>query len=433
MEDGRVGFAVEFARLRARAGVSYGELGAAAHVSRGYLHHVEHGRRWPSRPVVKAIDTALGADGELLVAWERDEHAAGRQARRSSALQADVSTVLKSAASDSSRFAAWAESSSLGATALAMYHEELARLARDLVHRPVVGVVAEAVAVRDRLFTHLECEHQPQRETRTLFVLTGMVCAVLAHACHVLGHPAAGMAQARTARLCAEQADYPELRAWAHGTQALIAECSGRHDQAMQHLRAARGSVERARSAGSVTVRLASYEARVYARLGAGDEAHAAIADAEDARARVGIAGPTSELDEIGGILTFPDAKQAMMAGQASILLAEAAGAERYAQAAIIQYLTGAAPDCSYGDLALSRIDLAGARLIADDLDGVADAVAPVLALPAELRIEPLAAPLATISRSLSAPKYRSVATAVGVRAAIDRFRAAPFCGLHQS
>jgi len=69
--DAPAAFAAEVARLRADAGLSLAELARAAHSSRGYLHHVEHGRRWPSRSVVAALDAALGAGGALLVVWER--------------------------------------------------------------------------------------------------------------------------------------------------------------------------------------------------------------------------------------------------------------------------------------------------------------------------------------------------------------------------
>ncbi|MGH3978240.1 MAG: helix-turn-helix domain-containing protein [Pseudonocardiaceae bacterium] len=67
--DGRAGFADLLRTLRAGAGLSLADLGAAAHIARGYIHHLEHGRRWPSRTFVKALDSALDARGSLLDAW----------------------------------------------------------------------------------------------------------------------------------------------------------------------------------------------------------------------------------------------------------------------------------------------------------------------------------------------------------------------------
>lgn len=68
--DERASFAAKLATLRSRAGLSLAELGAAAHIARGYVHHVENGRRWPSAGVVRALDAALDADGVLFAAWE---------------------------------------------------------------------------------------------------------------------------------------------------------------------------------------------------------------------------------------------------------------------------------------------------------------------------------------------------------------------------
>ena len=67
--DGRAGFADLLRTLRADAGLSLTDLGTAAHVARGYIHHLEHGRRWPSRTFAQALDRALDADGVLLDAW----------------------------------------------------------------------------------------------------------------------------------------------------------------------------------------------------------------------------------------------------------------------------------------------------------------------------------------------------------------------------
>jgi len=67
--DGRAGFADLLRTLRADAGLSLADLGRAAHVARGYIHHLEHGRRWPSHIFVKALDGALDARGALMDAW----------------------------------------------------------------------------------------------------------------------------------------------------------------------------------------------------------------------------------------------------------------------------------------------------------------------------------------------------------------------------
>lgn len=67
--EGRAGFAELLGTLRAEAGLSLADLGKAAHIARGYIHHLEHGRRWPSRTFVEALDRALQAQGALLDTW----------------------------------------------------------------------------------------------------------------------------------------------------------------------------------------------------------------------------------------------------------------------------------------------------------------------------------------------------------------------------
>jgi transcriptional regulator with XRE-family HTH domain len=68
-------FAAELRRLRAHVGLSLGELAGEAHVNRGYVSHIEHGQRWPSRSVAAALDDALDARGTLLAAWTAGDRA----------------------------------------------------------------------------------------------------------------------------------------------------------------------------------------------------------------------------------------------------------------------------------------------------------------------------------------------------------------------
>ncbi|MGH3981351.1 MAG: helix-turn-helix domain-containing protein [Pseudonocardiaceae bacterium] len=68
-------FAAELRRLRNGAGPSLGELAGRAHVNRGYVGHIEHGQRWPSRSVAAALDDALDARGALLAIWTAGDNA----------------------------------------------------------------------------------------------------------------------------------------------------------------------------------------------------------------------------------------------------------------------------------------------------------------------------------------------------------------------
>ena len=51
-DTARAAFAAELARRRADAELSLGKLAGLAHASRGYLHHIERGRRWIRRELL---------------------------------------------------------------------------------------------------------------------------------------------------------------------------------------------------------------------------------------------------------------------------------------------------------------------------------------------------------------------------------------------
>ncbi|MGH3873279.1 MAG: helix-turn-helix domain-containing protein [Pseudonocardiaceae bacterium] len=79
---GREQFAAQLRRLRDHAGLSLGDLAGRAHVNRGYVGHIEHGQRWPSRSVATELDDALDARGALLGTWTAGDRADTPQRRR---------------------------------------------------------------------------------------------------------------------------------------------------------------------------------------------------------------------------------------------------------------------------------------------------------------------------------------------------------------
>lgn len=333
----------------------------------------------------------------------------------------DLDRLVLAVADQSREFAAWTESSELGRTTMEIYRSELFELSGLFLHQSVTALFPRLVRLRSALLNHLR-EHQPLRRSRDLYALTGMACVVLAHASHVLGHRSSGVTHAQLAQLCAEEADHVELNAWALGTQALLAEAANRPADALRYLHAAGEQVTRSRMPGTVAVRLASYEARIAARVGQHERASAALAAAEDARERVGNAGEIADLDDIGGILSFPNAKQEFFSAEANLLRGRCDLAEHDALTAISSYTNGPPEQSSYGDLALAWLDVAAARLATSDLDGMREAIQPVLSLPAGLRIEPLRAPLSALASALAQHRYRGSHLASDVRTAIDSY-----------
>lgn len=60
MGSERADFAAELARRRADSGLSLANVADQAHVNRGYVHRLERGERWPSRPIAQALEPRPG-------------------------------------------------------------------------------------------------------------------------------------------------------------------------------------------------------------------------------------------------------------------------------------------------------------------------------------------------------------------------------------
>ncbi|MGH3974801.1 MAG: hypothetical protein ACRDS9_15945, partial [Pseudonocardiaceae bacterium] len=205
---------------------------------------------------------------------------------------------------------------------------------------------------------------------------------LLAKASHDLADPHAALAQSRTAWLCAEQADHDGLRAWISGLQSLICYWARRPHDSIRY--AQRGAAYAQRASNTALVCLAASEARAWAALGDGEHARDAIDRAERARDQV----HPDELDAMGGIATFGRPRQLYFAADALVWLPdESPAAEDYARQAVEAYSDPADPHWAFGDAAGSYAALAIARIGRGEIDGAAEALTPVLDLPAEQRI----------------------------------------------
>ncbi|MGH3573026.1 MAG: hypothetical protein ACRDUW_14545 [Pseudonocardiaceae bacterium] len=294
---------------------------------------------------------------------------------------------------------------------------ELCRTALNYVHAPLRMLLGDLTALRGHACELLHNGRQHPTQARKLFFLAGTSCLLLAHASQNLGDSASAIAQVRAALTCAEQADHNGLRAWTHGTAALIAEWTHQHRRAVEF--AQRGQPF-AVSADS-RVRLAALEARAAARTG--DRRLALDALTRAARAR-DVCAPDDELAEFGGLLTFPVAKQHYYAGSTYALLGEDERAQENALLAIGMYETGPVEQRSYGDEALARVDVTTARLALDDLDGAREALRPVLDLPPERRIEQLTVGIGRVRTTLALPRYARALIAREIAQDVDQYQA---------
>ncbi|MFF3343200.1 hypothetical protein [Streptomyces flavidovirens] len=287
--------------------------------------------------------------------------------------------LIQMAARRAKSFALAAGQTDLTADVMEQVHADVQRLATDYPQRPLSELLPDLITTQDTVFTLLEQQRRPS-QARQLNFLAGVTCGLLAKASHDLADPHAALTQARTAFVCADNADHNGLRAWIRGIQSLVSYWAGRTRESVRYAQA--GAAFATNSTSSVWLPMS--EARAWAALGNANQARAAIERAENAWDAV----RDDEVDELGGLCTFGQTRQIYYAAEAlSWLPSQAATARDYATRAVDAYEDSSSPEWAFGDQAGSRSALAIARIQAGELEGAAESVAPVLALAPEQRI----------------------------------------------
>jgi tetratricopeptide (TPR) repeat protein len=322
--------------------------------------------------------------------------------------------LVQAAAHQSSAHAEWAEGSNVGDATLEQLDADVRRIAADYVHVAPLPMFAEMLRVRNRICRLLR-GHQKPAAAGQLHLLAGILCGLLANASTDLGYRDAAAEQARAAWAYGDIVGHNGLRAWTRGMQALIEYWSGRPQHAVRLAQSA------GRYAGSATarVRLHAIEARAWSMLGDAAEASRCMSAATDARA--GAAGDYLH-DEVGGVFGFADGKKSCYAGAAFIHLGQADAALEAVSRAVDLYATGPAAQRSYGAESLARVDMAVACLLKQRLDGAAESLAPVLAIPPALRIAQLADRLADVQVRLAGAEFSGAREARNLSDQISNF-----------
>lgn len=287
--------------------------------------------------------------------------------------------LIQMAARRAKSFALAAGQTDLTSDVMEQVHADVQRLATDYPQRPLSELLPDLITTQDTVFTLLEQQRRPN-QARQLSFLAGVTGGLLAKASHDLADPHAALTQARTAFVCADNADHNGLRAWIRGIQSLVSYWAGRTRESVRYAQS--GAAFSTNNTSSVW--LPMNEARAWAALGNANEARAAIERAENAWDTV----QDDEVDELGGLCTFGQTRQIYYAAEAlSWLPSQAAAAGDYATRAVDAYEDSSSPEWAFGDQAGSRSALAIARIQAGELEGAAESVAPVLALAPEQRI----------------------------------------------
>jgi hypothetical protein len=170
-------------------------------------------------------------------------------------------------------------------------------------------------------------------------------------------------------------------------------------------------------------VRLKCGEAQCLAHFEDSAGTHQALNRAKDARDKV------NSSDAVGGLFAFSEAKQSYYAGSSLIWLTshkDARVAEAESINAIQLWRAGPNDDRSHADEALAHIYLGTARVHLGDLDGVLEAIRPVLEIPKQQSVSWHKKRFSRVAEMLKAERYQGSTLANRIRAEIEIFSMEP-------
>lgn len=288
-----------------------------------------------------------------------------------------IPDVLATAAEESTAHLAQVESLALGPVTLEQAGDDVIRLARTFPTLPPAQVLRQCARLRRRIAELLPQTTRPSQH-RDLYLMLGELCGLLAVASFDLGDTTAATAHARAAWGYGELIEHDALRAWARGTQALLAYWEGRPSAAVRLARSGRGYVR----AGTALVRVCHIEARAHAYQRDHDRARQALYDAYKAAD----AGGHDDLhDSVGGEFGFGPARQARCESSVHVRLGDGVEAVAAAGRALEEHLASG----GRGGKLLPQIhaDLAAGHLLRNAPDAAAEHVAAALSVPVPHRV----------------------------------------------
>lgn len=402
MTSGSAQFGALLKRVRADGGLSLADLAGATYVSRGWINNVEAGRRWPPRSWVEHAEAALDALGELVSEWDKAE--------RKRVADSELSALLKYSTRESELLLA----AQPDVADVDRLQQAGADLAVAYLAQPAQPMLKQGALLREELVRRLTSGAARPHEYADIYVALARISGVLAYAAVDLGHPDVASMHAHTAFRLADGAGDNALRAWARGTQSLIARFGENFDLAQRFIE------DGLKYAGSGTseVRLLCGAAQCAANLGDIDGALTNIELAHRAREHAGT-------DDIEGIFGFSPAKQAYYSGSALMWLPDKKAltiAATSAEQAIEIWAHEPAEQRSLDDEALAHVYLATARLRLGEVEGALDAVRPVIDLPTERQISWIRKRIGGLANILDDNQYRNSVTAAPVLAELRAY-----------
>ncbi|MEU6323196.1 DNA-binding protein [Streptomyces sp. NPDC047009] len=292
--------------------------------------------------------------------------------------------------------------------------DQVVTLARTYHTRPPAQAYDDADKLRQDIESHRDRTQVPVQQ-QDLMILNGQTAALSAVAAFDLGYFPSARSLARTASLYGETSRFAPLQAFADGTLAYIAYHTGDATEAV-------AKANRALSHGGLGdvahQRLHSIQARAYAHLGDVAASQRAIQLSGEAEHNL-----RDELhDVVGGEFGFSAERLAMSTSTTALLIGDAWQAETAARRALALLAHKPHGQQSAHVRAGAAADLAHARLLADDVDGAAEALAPVWEVPVDQRKTGIVVRAARIRRHLSQPPYHGAQLPRELRERIEDF-----------
>ncbi|WP_239148619.1 hypothetical protein [Streptomyces anulatus] len=300
---------------------------------------------------------------------------------------------------------------------LEQLHDDVAALARTYNRTSPIEVYIRAKRLLATAQSALEHTRVPRQQAEA-YLAAGQSAALLSAISFDLGSLPSAVSLSRTAALYGKVIEHGPLQAYAHGALAFLSFWSGRPSESIRY-------VSKAQAFGGLgdtaLTRLSVIEARAYGHLGNRVAAEEAVRKALEQST-----GKRDDLhDDIGGEFAFPSDRVAMSNATTYLLLGDANGAEESAEQALL--LLGAQPEGERPLLISTQasVDLARARLLRGELDGVQDALDPAFAVPTEWRGAGTLERMAEVRSGLCHPDFSDSVEARTLGGRIEEYSAA--------
>ncbi|WP_370942553.1 helix-turn-helix domain-containing protein [Amycolatopsis sp. cg5] len=315
------------------------------------------------------------------------------------------------AASESAAFGLRHQVAEIHSSTMEQIEEEVRRLSIDFIAADPLNTFLRSRRLRDDIFTLLDQRAFPQQQA-LLYGYAARTCGYLAAAASdFYGKYEAASDQCRVARQFSEVANIPELRSWVLGIESGIAFW---RDDWKRAANLAERSLQLAVTRSGV-MRATSMRARALARLGNREQLHEVISASEASS----IDGTS---DDENGMILFSEDNHLRCLGTANLWVGESHQAREQLSQALTAYLANA-PE-NFAVIAVIRADIAQSFLMERNVDGAAEALAPLYEVDTNMRLEGALRRMRNLSRILQSENYKSSIQARELVVNIDSFTA---------